>query len=46
LYTFTDNYGDQYRQASNAMFRSMPDGERGFTKIDPADIKAGDGVLI
>ena len=46
IYTFTDNYGKQYRQASNDKFRLMSDGERGFTKIDPSEVKPGDGVLI
>lgn len=41
IYTSTDNYGKQYKVASNVEFAKHPN-KYGFVKIDTADRKVGD----
>lgn len=45
IYTFTDNYGPQYRCPSNYKFANMSDEDRAFIKIPLSDIRPGDGIM-
>lgn len=45
IYTFTDNYGQQYRIPSIYKFLKMSDEDRAFTIIPLSELQPGDGVI-